>query len=62
MIEPTQQQELVDDQVAKGIVKEPAEVQHEYAQLQIAIGRVERGEYGPLDIDDIKRRGRERYE
>jgi putative addiction module CopG family antidote len=72
MIELTpQQQEFVDAQVATGIFKEPAEVvgvalsllqqrQREYDQLETAIGQVERGEYGPLDIDDIKRRGRER--
>jgi hypothetical protein len=34
--------------------------QCEYEQLKTAIGQVERGEYEPLDIEDIKRRGRER--
>ena len=72
MIELTpMQQEFVDAQVARGIFKEPAEVvgvaldllrqrQVEYDQLQTAIGQVERGEYSPLDIEDVKRRGRER--
>ena len=72
MIELTpQQQEFVDAQVATGIFKEPAEVvgvalsllqqrQREYEQLETAIGQIERGEYGPLDIDDIKRRAAER--
>lgn len=72
MIELTaQQQQFVDAQVASGVFKEPAEVvgvaltllqqrQREYDQLQTAIMQVERGEYQPLDIEDIKRRGRER--
>lgn len=72
MIELTpQQQQFVDAQVASGIFKEPAEVvgvalsllqqrQSEYDQLRSAIGQVERGEYELLDIEDIKRRGRER--
>ncbi len=34
--------------------------QSEYDQLRSAIGQVERGEYELLDIEDIKRRGRER--
>jgi antitoxin ParD1/3/4 len=66
-----QQQQFVDAQVATGLYKEPAEVvgealtllqqrQSEYEQLQTAIGQLERGEYEPLDIEDIKRRGRER--
>ncbi len=66
-----QQQQFVDAQVASGIFKEPAEVvgvalallqqrQGEYDQLKTAIAQVERGEYEPLDIEDIKRRGRER--
>jgi putative addiction module CopG family antidote len=72
MIELTpQQQEFVDAQVAAGVFKEPAEVvgvalsllqqrQWEYDQLRHAIEQVKRGEYEPLDIEDIKRRGRER--
>jgi putative addiction module CopG family antidote len=72
MIELTpQQQQFVDTQVAAGLFKEPAEVvgvaldllQHrqvEYDRLRTAIAQVERGEFGPLDIDDVKRRGRER--
>jgi antitoxin ParD1/3/4 len=66
-----QQQQFVDAQVASGTFKEPAEVvgmalallqqrQREYDQLKTAIAQVERGEYEPLDIDGIKRRGRER--
>ncbi len=72
MLELTpQQQQFVDAQVAAGIFHEPSEVvgaalallnerQREYSQLQSAIAQVERGEYEPLDIEDIKRRGRER--
>jgi hypothetical protein len=51
--------------------KEPGEVvgaalsllqqrQQEYDQLKTAISQVERGEYEPLDIEDVKQRGRER--
>ena len=72
MIELTpQQQQFVDAQVASGVFKEPAEVvgvaltllqqrQSEYDQLKTAIRQVEHGEYEPLDIEDVKRRGRER--
>lgn len=72
MLELTpQQQQFVDSQVAAGIFQEPSEVvgaalallnerQREYSQLQSAIAQVERGEYEPLDIVDVKRRGRER--
>jgi putative addiction module CopG family antidote len=72
MIELTpQQQQFVDSQIASGVFKEPAEVvgvaltlleqrQREYDQLRTAITHVERGEYEPLDMDDVKRRGRER--
>ena len=72
MIELTpQQQQFVDALVALGTFKEPAEVvgvalsllqqrQREYDQLTTAIGQFERGEYAPLDIEDVKRRGRER--
>jgi putative addiction module CopG family antidote len=66
-----QQQQFVDAQVAAGVFKEPAEVigvaldllqqrQREYDQLTAAINQVERGDYAPLDIEDVKRRGRER--
>jgi putative addiction module CopG family antidote len=72
MLELTpQQQQFVDAQVATGIFREPSEVvgaalsllnerQKEYAQLGSAIEQVERGEFEPLDIEDIKLRGRER--
>ena len=72
MIELTaQQQQFIEAQVATGIFKEPSEVvdaaldllqerHREYAQLQTAIQQVERGEIEPLDMDDIKRRGRKR--
>ena len=72
MIELTpHQQQFVDSKIAAGIFTEPAEVvglalallqhrQNEYAQLQTAIGQVERGEYEPLDMSDVKRRGNER--
>ena len=72
MIELTpQQQQFVDEQVATGIFKEPAEVvqaalellqqrRSEYDQLSTAIEQVERGDFAPLDIEDIKRRGRQR--
>jgi Arc/MetJ-type ribon-helix-helix transcriptional regulator len=72
MIELTpQQQQFVDSQIALGLFKEPTEVvgvalgllqqrQDEYRQLSRAVGQVERGEYELLDIEDIKRRGRER--
>ena len=66
-----QQQQFVDAQVASGLFQEPAEVvgvaldlleqrQREYEQLQTAISHVERGEFELLDIEDVKRRGRER--
>lgn len=66
-----QQQQFVDAQVASGVFKEPAEVvsvaltllqqrQGEYDQLKTAIEQVARGEFEPLDIEDIKRRGRQR--
>ena len=65
------QQEFIAAQVAAGFFKEPAEVvgaaldllqqrQREYEQLRTAVGQVERGEFEALDIEDIKRRGRER--
>jgi putative addiction module CopG family antidote len=72
MLELTpQQQQFVDAQVATGLFREPSEVvgaalsllnerQREYAQLESAIEQVERGDYEPLDVEDIKRRGRER--
>jgi putative addiction module CopG family antidote len=72
MIELTpHQQQFVDSQIAAGIFSEPAEVvgvalallqqrQTEYRQLQSAIGQVGRGEYEPLGMDDVKRRGKER--
>jgi putative addiction module CopG family antidote len=72
MLELTpQQQQFVDAQIAAGIFREPSEVvgaafsllserQQEYAELESAIKQVERGEYEELDIEDIKRRGRER--
>ncbi len=72
MVELTpEQQRFIDAQVATGVFGGPSEVvgaaldllqhrQQEYEQLQAAIGQVERGEYEPLDIEDVKRRGRER--
>lgn len=72
MIELTPaQQNFVEAQVAAGVFRDPNEVvqaaldllggrQREYAQLAEAIGQVERGEVAELDIDDIKRRGRQR--
>ncbi len=66
-----QQQQFVDAQVAAGIFREPSEVvgaalnllnerQKEYDQLKSSIDQVERGEYGVLDMEDVKRRGRQR--
>lgn len=66
-----QQQQFIDTQVATGMFREPSEVvgaalsllserQREYSQLTNAIAQVERGEYQELDIEDVKRRGRER--
>ena len=72
MIELTPpQQEFIDAQVAAGLFKEPSEVveaaldllqqrQREFEQLGTAIEHVKRGEYSELDIEDVKRRGRER--
>ena len=72
MIELTpQQQQFVDAQVATGVFQRPSDVvgvalellqqrQSEYDRLQTAIAQVQRGEFGPLDVEDIKRRGRER--
>lgn len=72
MLELTPQQlQFIDAQVASGMFREPTEVvgaalallnerQREYAQLETAIKQVERGEYNPLDIEDIKIRGRDR--
>jgi putative addiction module CopG family antidote len=72
MIELTpQQQQFIDAQVAAGIFKEPTEVvgaaldlfrerQKEYERLKGAIAQVERGEYSPLDIEEVKRRGHQR--
>ncbi len=72
MIELTpEQQQRVEAQVATGTFKEPGEVlqaaldllesrQSEYSRLAAAIEQVEHGEYEELDVEDIKRRGRER--
>lgn len=72
MIELTpQQQQFVDAQVSAGIFSQPADVvgaalellrerQCEYRQLTVALAQVERREFEPLDIEDVKRRGRER--
>ncbi|HEY4234233.1 MAG TPA: type II toxin-antitoxin system ParD family antitoxin [Lacipirellulaceae bacterium] len=72
MIELTpEQQQFIDAQIATGVFKAPAEVvgvalellqqrQSEYDRLKDAISQVSRGEYEPLDIEDIKRRGRAR--
>ena len=37
-----------------------SERQKEYSELTTAITQVERGEYQELDIEEVKRRGRER--
>lgn len=61
----------IEAQVSTGSFKEPSDVvraaldmlelrQSEYQQLSTAIEQVVRGEYHALDIEDIKRRGRER--
>jgi Arc/MetJ-type ribon-helix-helix transcriptional regulator len=72
MIELTpQQQQYFDAQVSAGVFKKPAEVvgaaldllrqrQVEYEQLETAISQVEQGYYESLDMDDVKRRGRDR--
>ncbi len=71
MLELTPQQQFVDAQITAGVFPGPSEVvgaalallserQREYEQLHSAIGQVERGEFGLLDLDSVKRRGRER--
>jgi len=72
MIELTpQQQQFVNAQVSAGIFNKPDEVvgaaldllqlrQTEYERLQSAISQIQRGELEPLDIEDVKRRGRKR--
>jgi len=74
MIELTPElQQRIEACVAFGPFKEPNEVmqaaldllehrQSEYDQLRSAIDHVERGELFALDIEDVKRRGRERQE
>lgn len=65
----TQQQRFVDGQVSAGVFNQPADVvgaalellqarQCAYSRLTAAIVQVERSEYEPLDIEDVKRRGR----
>jgi putative addiction module CopG family antidote len=65
------QQTFVDSQVATGIFRDSSEVvqaalellnnrQLEYSQLVEAIAQVERGEVAELDMEDVKRRGRQR--
>jgi putative addiction module CopG family antidote len=65
------QQSFVDSQVATGVFRDSNEVvqaalalldsrQREYSQLAEAIAQVERGEVAELDVEDIKRRGRQR--
>jgi antitoxin ParD1/3/4 len=65
------QQNFVDAQVATGSYQSANEVvqaaldllesrHREYAQLTEAIAQVERGEVAELDVEDIKRRGRQR--
>ena len=65
------QQSFVDSQIATGIFRDSNEVvkaalellssrQREYSQLAEAIAQVERGEVAELDVEDIKRRGRQR--
>jgi len=66
-----EQQQYVDAQIATGLFKRPTDVVHaaldllrhrqnEYNQLTTALDQVERGECDQLDIEDIKKRGRER--
>jgi putative addiction module CopG family antidote len=65
------QQSFVDSQIATGAFRDSNEVvkaalellssrQREYSQLAEAIAQVERGEVAELDVEDIKRRGRQR--
>jgi len=72
MIELTpNQQAFVDAQVATGTFPGPREVvgaalemlaarQREYDQLKTAIEQVEKGNFAPLDVVEIKRRGLDR--
>ncbi len=72
MIEITpEQQQRIGAQVAAGTFKEPGHVlqaaldmlehrQGEYEQLATAIQQADRGECQELNIEDIKRRGRDR--
>lgn len=72
MIELTpQQQQFVEAQISAGIFKKPDEVvgaalemlqkrQAEYVRLKSAISQIAGGEVEPLDVEDVKRRGRER--
>jgi putative addiction module CopG family antidote len=65
------QQSFVDSQIATGVFRDSNEVvkaalellssrQREYSQLAEAIAQVERGEVAELDVEDVKRRGRQR--
>jgi putative addiction module CopG family antidote len=65
------QQSFVDSQIATGVFRDSNEVvkaalellnsrQREYSQLSEAIAQVERGEVAVLDVEDVKRRGRQR--
>ena len=65
------QQSFVDSQIATGVFRDSNEVvkaalellssrQREYSQLVEAIAQVERGEVAELDVEDVKRRGRQR--
>ena len=72
MIEITpEQQQRIEAQVAAGTFKEPSHVlqaaldmlehrQSEYKQLATAIEQADCGECQELDVEDLKRRGRER--
>jgi hypothetical protein len=59
MIDPPKQK-TDDTEIVKAIVKR-ADLQREYDQLKTAIRQVERGDYGPLDVNEIKCRGRDRH-
>jgi putative addiction module CopG family antidote len=65
------QQSFVDSQIATGVFRDSNEVveaalellnsrQREYAQLAEAIAQTERGDVAELDVEDVKRRGRQR--
>jgi len=72
MLEITSElQRRIETHVGRGVFNKPSEViqaaldileerQHEYNQLESAIGQLKRGEVSDLNPEDIKHRGRER--